>query len=327
MLTKIKRSYRKNSSIYFSYAMAIVMYIVVSILKPEFATIGQIRLLTAQAAILGILAVGQTFAILLCGIDLSIQWTLNGAAVLFVMMCKSNGIEGGWAEIGVMAICCLLGAAVGMFKGFGIAYLNISPLIMTYGVNVIIQGITVGLTHNSFAGGYTPADLQKFVMASPLGLPNIVWVWLVVAVIITLLLWKTPFGRKVYAIGNNESVAHYSGIDTRMTKMIAYGISGLFAAFGGILYAGKITNAYLGMGDFILFQSIAVVAIGGTSMSGGRGNYIGTIAGALVLTIANGMLSAFMMPDAVKNIVYGVILLVAVYVTILRQNQGKKAVM
>lgn len=326
MLDKLKKVYRKNSSIFFSYGIAIVMYIVVSILKPEFATYGQIKLLTSQAAILGILAVGQTFAILLCGIDLSIQWTLNGTAVLFVMMCKNYGATG-WSEVGIIALCCLLAAAVGLVKGFGIAYLNISPLIMTYGVNVIIQGITVGLTHNSFAGGYAPEDLQKFVMDTPLGLPNIVYIWLIIAVIITILLWKTPYGRKVYAIGNNDSVAYYSGIDVRMTKMIAYGISGLFAGLGGILYAGKITNAYLGMGDFILFQSIAVVAIGGTSMSGGQGNYVGTVAGALVLTIANGMLSAFMMPDAIKNIVYGVILLGAVYITVFRQNKGKRAVM
>lgn len=327
MLDKLKRVYRKNSSIFFSYGIAILMYIVVSLLKPEFATYGQIKLLTSQAAILGILAVGQTFAILLCGIDLSIQWTLNGAAVLFVLLCKNNGITGGWMEVVVILLCCLLAGAVGLFKGFGIAYLNISPLIMTYGVNVIIQGVTVGLTHNSFAGGYTPADLQKFVMDTPLGLPNVVYVWLIIAAFITILLWKTPFGRKVYAIGNNDSVAYYSGINVRATKMIAYGISGFFAGLGGILYAGKITNAYLGMGDFILFQSIAVVAIGGTSMSGGKGNYVGTVAGALVLTIANGMLSAFLMPDAVKDIVYGVILLGAVYITVLRQNKGKRAVM
>lgn len=327
MQDTLRRVYRKNSSIFFSYIMAISIYAIVSIIKPEFATFGQLKLLSSQAAILGILSVGQTFTILLGGIDLSIQWSLNGAAVLFVMLCKSNNIVGGWAEILVIVLCCLLAGIAGMFKGFGIAYLKISPLIMTYGVNIILQGITVGLTRNTMAGGYTPADLQAFVMATPLGLPNLVYVWLVVAVIITVLLWKTPFGRKIYAIGNNESVAYYSGINVGMTKVIAYGISGLFAGFGGILYAGKITNAYLGMGDFILFQSIAVVAIGGASMSGGKGNYIGTIAGALLLTVANGMLSAFMMPDAVKNIIYGMILLFAVFVTILRQNKRKQAVM
>ncbi len=316
---KLKRVYRKNTSVFFSYGIALVMFFIVSLLKPEFGTFGQIKLLTAQAAILGILAVGQTFAIILCGIDLSIQWTLNGCAVLFVMWCKATNATG-LTEIGIILACSLLGAAVGMFKGFGISYLNISPLIMTYGVNVIIQGITVGLTHNSFAGGYTPADLQSFVMATPLGLPNIVYVLLVITILITIVLWKTPFGRKVYAIGNNESVAYYSGINVRRTKMFAYAISGFFAGLGGILYAGKITNAYLGMGDFILFQSIAVVAIGGTSMSGGKGNFLGTVAGALVLTIANGMLSAFLMPDAVKDIVYGVILLGAVYVTVFRQR-------
>ena len=237
MLERFKRVYRKNSSVFFSYGIAIVMFIIVSILKPEFGTFGQIKLMSAQAAILGILAVGQTFAILLCGIDLSIQWTLNGCAVLFVLLCKNTGATG-WSEVGIMVLCCLLGMAVGLFKGFGIAYLNISPLIMTYGVNVIIQGITVGLTHNSFAGGYTPTDLQEFVMGSPLGLPNVVYVWLLIAALITVVLWKTPFGRKVYAIGNNESVAFYSGINVRMTKMIAYGISGFFAGLGGILYAG-----------------------------------------------------------------------------------------
>ena len=101
-------------------------------------------------------------------------------------------------------------------------------------------------------------------------------------------------------------------VKVKRVKMFAYAISGLFAGVGGILFTGRIGQAYLGMGDFVLFQSIAVVAIGGASMIGGKGNYIGTVSGALILTILNGLLSAFLIPAAVQQIIYGLAVLVAV---------------
>ena len=144
-------------------------------------------------------------------------------------------------------------------------------MIMTFGMNVIIQGGLLAVTHG-MPGNYAPKVLQSAVLGSVGGIPNILLIWLFIIVIVTVVLCKTPFGRKIYAVGNSTTVSYYSGIKVKRVKMMAYCISGFSAALGGILMASKVGQSYLGMGDAVMFQTIAAVAIGGTSMAGGSGS-------------------------------------------------------
>jgi len=297
------------------------MFIAVSIFRPEFASGGHIKVMMIDAAILGILALGQTFTILEGGIDLSIEWNMCAAGIMMTMLQKPLGLGDGQTWL-LMLITLTVTTGVGFLNGFGVAYLGINPMIMTYGVNTIIQGVVVGLTSSTLPGGYAPESLESFALGTFLGLPNLLWVWIAVTTVFTLVLACTPFGRKIYAVGNNETVAYYSGVKVKFIKMCAYAISGFAAGLGGILFTGRIGQSYLGMGSFVLFQTIAVVAVGGTSMIGGSGNYIGTVAGAFILTITNGLLSAFLIPAAVQQIVYGIILLIAVFISISRKKKS-----
>jgi ribose transport system permease protein len=139
-----------------------------------------------------------------------------------------------------------------------------------------------------------------------------VLIWLVLAIAATLMLSRTAFGRYLYAQGTSATVAEFSGVPTLRVTVLAYTLSGLTAAAAGMLLTGYTAQAYLGMGDPYLFTSIAAVAIGGASILGGSGSYIGTIAGALVLTILTGLLPALNLSNGALLVVYGVVILVTV---------------
>jgi len=200
---------------------------------------------------------------------------------------------------------------VGLTNGFGIAYLELNPMIMTFGINVILQGGLLAITKGA-PGDYAPRVIRNFVLENTLGLPNMLYFRLALIIIVTIVLTLTPFGRRIYAIGTNETVAYYSGVNVRFTKMMCYCISSASAALAGMLLVGRFEQSYLGMGDFVIFQSIAMVAVGGTSLAGGSGSYVGTVAGAFIITILTGLLSAFKMPPSLQQVVYGVILMLTV---------------
>jgi ribose transport system permease protein len=179
---------------------------------------------------------------------------------------------------------------------------------MTLGMNGILQGLTLGLT-----GGFTcatcsssaPPALSGLVNGTVFGIPGQLIIWALVAILVTVALSWTTFGRRVYATGNNPRASELSGVNVKLLTIGLYALSGLFAALAGELlmaYGGKAT---LGMGDPYLFQSIAAVVIGGVYILGGRGHYLGVVAGAAVLTAVVSVLLAKDMPDYGRDIVYG----------------------
>lgn len=137
-------------------------------------------------------------------------------------------------------------------------------------------------------------------------------IWLTLAVVVTFVLSWTVFGRQLYSVGDNVEVARYSGVPTVRTTIVTFVISGFTAALAGILLTGYSGQAYLRMGDAYLFTSVAAVAIGGASILGGTGTYVGTVAGALILTILNGLLPALNLSNGALQVVYGLVILVTV---------------
>ena len=129
-----------------------------------------------------------------------------------------------------------------------------------------------------------------------------------------VILHKTQFGRNIYAVGSNETVAFFSGINTKLTKLIAYAACGLLTSAAALLYSGRLGQLYLAMGEPYQMQTIASVAIGGISLNGGKGSYAGTMAGVLIIVVLNGFLSVMNIPPNVQKIVYGVVLFVAVLI-------------
>lgn len=309
---------KRNRVIFLSYAIALVILTVVSILRPGFGSLSHLRIIGIDAAVLGIIALGQTFVIITGGIDLSIPWTVNIAAIFLTRMGADQNIN-----LAIIVLITLIGTTiVGFINGLGVSYLKIPPIIMTLGMNSILMGGLLGITHGA-PGGNTPTIIKFLTVGNVNQVPPIVIFWILIIAIATIVLAYSPLGKRLYAIGNNEVVAIFSGVNVRLNKLMAYCISGFASGLGGILLAGRIGQSYLGMGNPFLFQSVIAVAIGGASILGGSGNYIGTVAGALILTILNGLLPAFKMPTSAQQIVYGVVLLIAVVAT-RNQTVGNK---
>jgi ribose transport system permease protein len=135
------------------------------------------------------------------------------------------------------------------------------------------------------------------------------WIWLLVSLAIVFMLRRTPFGRYLFAIGNRERATYLSGVNTSRVLVKAFVLSGTSSALAGVLLAGRLDQSYQGMGDEYLLPAIAAVVLGGTNILGGRGTYVGTVAGVLVITLLTSMLAVMQMPEASRRIIYGVVII------------------
>ncbi len=296
-----------NRSILLAYAGAVVLFLVTSAFSPGFASANHIRVLLVQASFIGIVALGQSFVILGGGIDLSVPWTLNGAAILVTLFADGRNEPLVWA----IPLLLALGGFVGLVNGVGIAALGISPIIMTLGMNVILSGGLLLYTNGSPTAG-APSHIEYLATGRVGPIPVDTLIWAGLAALATAVLTWTPFGRHLYALGTNRTVAQFSGIAISRVTIATYVVSGMTAALAGILLTGYVGQAYLGMGDPFLFSSVAAVAIGGASILGGSGHYLGTVAGALILTVLAGLLPILNLNTAALQIIYGVVILVTV---------------
>ena len=249
-------------------------------------------------AFLGLVAAGMMMVILLGHIDLSVPWTLTAAAMM------ATTVGGPWAIPAGLAV----GLAVGLFNGFGVSVLRIPSMIFTLGVDSVMRGLMVAHT-----GGFAPrteaTPLMRTLASGKLaGIPVAIFVWIAVSVVIATLLTRTAFGRSIYATGTREGAAYLSGIRTRLVITGAFVVSGLCAASAGVLLAGYSTRAYQGMGNAYLLPAIAAVVLGGTHILGGSGRYIGTVVGVILIVLLNSVLSIMQMPEAGRQIIYGVMI-------------------
>jgi ribose transport system permease protein len=298
---------RRHRAIVLAYLGMLALLLLTSLFSRGFLAPGHLRTIAVLAAFIGIVAIGQTFVIIGGGIDLSVPWVLNCAAVLLTPL--SHGADG--PLIWAIPLLIAAGALVGAANGLGIALFGVPPIIMTLAVNVILQGAI--LVHTGGAPpGMSPAFVQFLATGRIWSIPAVLFIWAALAAIAAFVLSRTAFGRHLYALGTSRSVAEFSGLPTSATTVLAYTVSGATAALAGILLAGYSGQAYLGMGDPYLFTSIAAVAIGGASILGGSGHYVGTIAGAFVLTILTGLLPALNLSNGALLIVYGAVILITV---------------
>lgn len=293
-----------------AYVAIIVLFIIGGIYRPSFVQPGNIGVLLLLAAFVGIAAAGQTFVILIGGIDLSVPWVLNAMAVLLTTTSLGLNNRAWW----VVPLVLLVGTIIGVVNGLGITLFDIPPVVMTLGMNGVMQGLVLGFTNGftcAACNSLAPPVVQSAITGQVLGLPAGLIVWAVIAIIVGMILSLTTLGRRIYALGNNALAAYLAGINVRLVTVIVYGLGGLFAAIAGIALTAFGQQATLGMGDPYLFDSIAAVVIGGTAILGGRGNYWGTIAGTIFLVVLRAVLQEYNISEAGRSIASGVVILVA----------------
>ena len=300
---------RDHRRVLYAILAAVLLFVVGDIVRPGFASVQGIESVLVLASFVGFVAAGQMFVILIGGIDLSVPWVLNAAAILLVT--STHGLN---ARLALGLVETLgMGVLVGVTNGIGAGVFGVPAVVMTLAMNGIMEGLTLGLSGGmtcEACASYAPPLVQQVVHSHLLGVPAVLYVWLLAAIVVSLVLAFTTFGRATYAVGNNALVSYLAALRVTAVTIALYGLSGFFSALAGVMLVGFGGQAALGMGDPYLFQSIAAVVIGGVYILGGRGGYIGTAAGAITLVALVSVLLAMNMPDYGRSIVYGLIILV-----------------
>jgi ribose transport system permease protein len=282
-------------------ALLLLFVLFVELVKPGTVNSGWLSNTLLFAAPLGVLAAGQTMVMLTGGIDLSVVSVATGAA--FVMTTTALEFGNGWA----LAIGLTLGLVVGLINGIGIAILGVQPLVMTLGTGLMTQGSVIVYSQRILSTRSIVPDFIHALGSDRIAdfLPLDLFMWIPVAAIVIYILRRSGFGRLLYAIGDNRGACMLAGVRVWRVLLADYVICSLLAAVAGFVLVGNTNSADLGLADTYLLPSIAAVIIGGTSIFGGRGGYAGSIIGALILTVLNGLLTLLDSSEPVKQILYG----------------------
>jgi ribose transport system permease protein len=290
--------------IFIATACILVILAVGGSINPNFLSINYLLQQLEVASFLGIIAAGLMLVILLGHIDLSIPWTITMGGMM------STAVANMYATAGALTIPVGLGCGllVGLVNGLGVAWLRVPSMIFTLGMNAVLQGLVVLYTGGAAPASHATRLMSIMAVERTLGVPNSLFVWGAVSILMIFLLRATQFGRYIYAVGNRERAAYLSGVPTRVVIVVCFALSGLTAALAGIMLTGYSTKAYQGMGDAYLLPSIAAIVLGGTNVLGGTGQYTGTVVGVILIVLLQSILSVLQMPEAGRQVIYGGVL-------------------
>lgn len=283
---------------------------------PNFATAANADAILRQGAVLGVVALGQTFVVLTGGIDLSVGMLMGLVTVL------ANGIMAGDPGLipVVVVVALVCGLATGLANGLGITLARVDPLIVTLAMLSVLQGAIFLYTDRTV--GSAPQEFRELAYGSigPVPVPAIVVG--VLAVACWVVLTRTPFGRYVYALGSDPLNARRAGIPTDRIRLAAYVVCSLLAAVAGLLLAARLGSGFTGAGAGFELSSIVAVVVGGTALSGGKGGVPGTIAAVLLLTMLATMLNLLGISPFAQRVINGVVIVVAVAVYTSRRREA-----
>jgi ribose transport system permease protein len=294
--------FQRNNAV--ALILLLLLFVVaVELLKP--GTVNSVWLSNTLlfAAPLGILAAGQTMVMLTGGIDLSVVSVAMGSAFLMTTTALKFG------DLAAVAIGLGLGLLVGAINGVGVALLGVQPLVMTLGTGLMTQGIIIVYSQRILASRSIVPDFIHAIGSDRLGIiPFDLFLWAPIAALVMVILKQTGFGRLLYAIGDNPEGCRLAGVRVWRLLLIDYIVCALLASIAGFVLVGHTNSADLSLASTYLLPSIAAVIIGGTSIFGGRGGYSGSIIGALILTVLDGLLTLLDSPEPIKQILYGAII-------------------
>lgn len=286
----------------------LVFTIICSIMGKNFLTVNNIMNIINQASINAILAIGASMVILTGGIDLSV-----GSVVGFVGIFLAMNLKSGMSIPVGIALCLLCGAVIGLFNGILISYGKVPAFITTLGSMQAVRGLAQIINGGQAVSGF-PLEIgavmkTKFFGTVPIGVLYV----LVFYVVMVLILAYTKFGRGVYAIGGNAHAARLSGIKVRRLEVIVYVLSGVFAAFAGVMLLARLLYADPSAGGSYEMNAIAAAVIGGISMSGGKGKLANTVVGAIILAALTNGLQIMNVATYYQTVITGLVVIVAVF--------------
>ena len=287
--------------------LIIILLFLGNFISPGFASPNQIISLLIVASLLGIISAGQNLVILggKEGIDLSVGGIVSIAAVV-----AGNVMDGSNAAIlPAVVVTLFVGALIGLINGIGVTFIKIPPLVMTLGMLGVLQGLLV-VVRNGVPSGNAAPFLVHFATKPFLNtFPGILWLWLIITLFLVFLLKHTVYGLRIYAIGTNERAAKMTAVPVELIRVSLFILSGMFSALAGICILGYSGSSFANIGEQYILPSIIAVVFGGTSLSGGKGGYVGTALGAILLIILQSILITIRIDESGRQMIFGATLL------------------
>jgi ribose transport system permease protein len=290
-----------------------------SIVRPQFATLPNMATILIAAAPFALIALGQTLVILTGGIDLSVGSVVALSAMTSAALCVGHP-DRMWLAAGVGV---LVGLAAGLGSGLIVAYVNVAPFVATLGMLSVASGLAYAIGNGAPINGLPP-EWAQIASTKVFGLQAPVLVMAAGFIILAIVMTRTSFGMRIYAVGGNRTAAEVAGVNARRILTSVYAISGALAGMSGVILSSRVISAapYLGKGYEL--NAIAAVVIGGASLKGGRGTIWGTLLGLLLIQTLNNGLDILVVPSYWQTVISGSLIVSAVAVDMLATKRSSQ---
>lgn len=309
-MKKSKTKSLKENPNFGTFIALILLVVIVSVLNSRFLQVSNLMNLLRQLIINGFIALGMTYVILTGGIDLSV-----GSILAFTSAIFAGLMQNGMSPVLAIILAIVMGAILGFINGLLITKGKLAPFIVTLATMTIFRGATLVYTDGRPIAGQRDNFIFAFLgRGKVFGIPFQVILFAIIFILLLILLKKTSFGRRVYAVGGNEKASFISGINIDKVKIFVYTISGILATISGLVLTSRLNSAQPTAGTAYEMDAIAAVVLGGTSMTGGSGSLVGTLIGILILGVLNNGLNLLGVSSFYQQIVKGVVILLAVLV-------------
>ena len=320
-MTTVNMNIKKHLPIKFNIRDAgtllglVIIFLVFSFLSPVFFSVPNLLNILQQSSINAVIALGMTLVIISAGIDLSVGPTAALSAIVGATLMVSG------VPVSVSILAAIgTGAICGLFNGVLIAYAGLQPFIVTLGGLSLYRALSLIYTGGNPIFGIPP-EFRAFMNGTLFGIPSSILIVGAIALLLWLILTRTPLGEYIFAVGGNEEAARVCGVPVAKTKVTVYVLSGILASVAALILVGRLGAAEPTLGNLWERDAIAAAAIGGASLMGGKGSIIGTILGAIILGALRNGLTLLNIQAFYQLLATGIIIIVAMLID--RATRGK----
>jgi len=291
--------------------------------RPYLFTGGNFKIILLQTVIVALGALGMTMIIVSGGIDLSV-----GSVVAFTSVLGATLLVKGYSTAAVMVLTILAGGLLGLLNGLIIAGFSMMPFIVTLGMMGVVRGLAKWLAGNQIVNNPPNAPINHLMArVAPTALfplPPGVWIAIGLAIVVSVIMRQTVFGRYIYAIGSNEATARLCGIRVRLQKVLIYALAGLLFGLAGVMQLSRLTQGDPTVAIGLELDIIAAVVIGGASLNGGTGSVLGSMIGALIMAVLRNGSNQMGWQNFTQEIIIGIVIIIAVGLDTFRQSRMRR---
>lgn len=288
-----------------TFGILILLLAILAVARPgHFFSVSTVTQILAQSSVNILIALGEFFAILIAGIDLSV-----GSVVALTGMVTAQLMVAGVHPLLSLVLGVLLGGVLGLINGVLVNSTGLHPFIITLGTQAILRGVTLIISNSSAVFGF-PASFTRTISVNMFGLvPLVAIIALLTAVLLSFLTRQTKLGRNIYALGGNREAAWYAGINVKLHTLIVFMISGLCAGLAGVVLLGRVGSAEPAAATGFETYAIAAAIIGGTSFFGGKGKIFGVVIGGFIIGVINFGMNLLSLPSTLQQVVMGALII------------------